>query len=76
MSVTAFIFFKKMSKSLMYRAIITPEFSFRKMKLSSESLIKLMLSRVTQKVLFQTYSDCFRSYKLLTRQQAIFLNLK
>ena len=43
---TALNFFTKMSKSLMYRAIIISEIQFRKTELSSESLINLKIFRV------------------------------
>ena len=41
MLLIAVIFFKKISKSLMYSAIIISEFLFKKTELSSVSLIKL-----------------------------------
>ena len=47
--------------------MIKSEFLFKKMKLSSVSLIKLRDIKVILKILFHTYSDCFKLYKLLIK---------
>ena len=67
MLLKAVIFFEKISKLLMYSAIIISEFLFKKTELSLVSLMKLKDIKVILKILFHTYSDCFKLYKLLIK---------